>query len=813
MKIGTVHHVDIDKEMQSAYLNYAMSVIVSRALPDVRDGLKPVHRRILYAMHDMGLQASKPYKKSARIVGEVLGKYHPHGDAAVYDAMARMAQDFSMRLPLVDGQGNFGSIDGDRPAAMRYTEARLTPLAQEMMTDIEQETVDFVDNFDGSLTEPHIVPTRLPNFLINGATGIAVGMATSVPPHNIDEVCNALIYMLDQQMQNSEVGLDDLLQFIKGPDFPTGGIIHRFGVNGRKQEQKVDQLNAAYALGRGRIIVQAKAHIEEMSRNRNRLVITELPYQTNKANLVEKIADLARDEKIEGIADLRDESDRQGMRLVIELTRNVEPKEVLKQLFKMTPLQSTFSINMLALVDGEPMLVSLKRALQLFVEHRQEVITRRSEHELHQAKERLHILEGLRVALANLQEVVQLIIKSRNVDSAKNNLIKRFKLTDVQATAILNIPLRRLAALERKKIETEYKDLLKRIKYLEDLLQSPNKILQIIKEELKDLKTTYSSPRQTTIFDKPVNGEVITARDLMPDEAVVVAISRQGMICRWPIEDYLKPARTRHADPLKVALTAHTQDTLCLLTEQGQTLLLPMHQIPPGTAPGEGIPISELLHTPLDSSIVSAIALPKTVETGYLFLVSQQGRVKRVTLTDIQATRGRSATVMGLDKNDKLVTGFITPGEDEVMLISKMGQTIRFAEHEVRAMGLTAAGVWGIKLSRNDSVVAAGLVNPEADLLVVTQKGYGKRTSLSEYTTQNRYRQGATTIAFAEDGDGVATAVIALPTARVLFISNQRHSKLSYIRSLLRAPRLHTGEPLMAVRGRDRIADVVVWSG
>ncbi|MDX1521427.1 MAG: DNA gyrase subunit A, partial [Anaerolineae bacterium] len=433
MEVGVVRSVDIEQQMQEAYLDYAMSVIVSRALPDVRDGLKPVHRRILYAMHDMGLRANQPYKKSARIVGEVLGKYHPHGDVAVYDAMARMAQDFSMRVPLVDGQGNFGSIDGDPPAAMRYTEARMSEISTEILADIERNTVDFTENFDGSLVEPRVLPTRVPNFLVNGAAGIAVGMATSVPPHNLGEVCDALIFMLDRLAKNKEVTVDDLLNFIKGPDFPTGGIIYRFSNRGKSSDETDDLLGSAYAVGRGRVTVQAKVHVEEMSRNRNRLVITELPYQTNKANLTEKIAELARDGKIEGITDLRDESDRQGMRLVVELTRTVEPSKVLKQLFKMTSLQSTFSINMLALVDGEPRLLPLKRALQLFIEHRQEIITRRSQYELEQAKQRAHILEGLRTALDNLDLVIGIIRKSRTTDSARANLRKALKLSEIQA--------------------------------------------------------------------------------------------------------------------------------------------------------------------------------------------------------------------------------------------------------------------------------------------------------------------------------------------------------------------------------------------
>jgi len=810
----SIQQVDIEQQLQKSYLDYAMSVIVSRALPDVRDGLKPVHRRILYAMYDMGLQSNQSYKKSARIVGEVLGKYHPHGDIAVYDAMARMAQDFSMRQPLIDGQGNFGSVDGDRPAAMRYTEARLTKISNEIMLDIESDTVDFVPNFDGSLVEPSLVPTRFPNFLVNGATGIAVGMATSVPPHNLDEVCNALIFMLKQQLNQQEVTLDDLLKFIHGPDFPTAGIIHRYSNQGRKGEAATDQLASAYALGRGRITVQAKVYIEEMSRNRHRLVVTELPYQTNKANLVERIADLVRDGKIEGIADLRDESDRQGMRMVIELTRMVEPKAVLKQLFKLTPMQSTFSINMLALVDGEPVVVTLRRALQLFIEHRQEIITRRSQHELNKAKQRLHILEGLRIALAHLTKIVQTIINSASAEDARTQLCQKFKLTEIQATAILDIPLRRLASLERQKIETEYQELLARVTQLETLLVSPEQILQLIIEELTELKANYSSPRLTTIMTEPLGeDQIITAEDLIPEEAVVVAISRNGRICRWAAADNLQPARQRQDDPLQLAIAAHTRDTICLLTERGQAILLPMHQIPIGNAPGEGANIVEMVAGTLDP-IMAGFTLPSAEawengHGGYLFLVSRQGRVKRVALSDLLEVRGNETLVMGLDDNDTLLTGFLTPGEGEVMLVTQLGQAIRFAEEEVRPMGLSAAGVWGIKLTGQDKLVGAGMVMPESQLLVVTRLGWGKCTPLSDYSKQARYGQGVPTIGLTEPKDGVMGAAIVQPTDRVMFVSKQRHNKTSYAKSLPQGPRFHQGEAVMSLSGRDELVQLV----
>jgi len=810
MEVGIVRQVDIDQQMQEAYLDYAMSVIVSRALPDVRDGLKPVHRRILYAMYDMGLRPDQSYKKSARIVGEVLGKYHPHGDMAVYEAMVRMAQDFSMRAPLIDGQGNFGSVDGDPPAAMRYTEARLAALAIEMMVDLEKDTVDFTDNFDDSLVEPTVIPAKAPNLLVNGASGIAVGMATSVPPHNLGEVCDALVFMIDQQLKNKEVTLDHLLKFIKGPDFPTGGITYRYARSNESGEDSDDLIKSAYAVGRGRLTVQAKAHIEEMSRNRHRLVITELPYQTNKANLIEKIADLARDGKLEGLTDLRDESDRQGMRLVIELTRTVEPNEVLKQLFKMTPLQSTFSINMLALVDGEPRLLPLRRSLQFFIEHRQTIITRRTRYELNQAKNRAHILEGLRIALANLDEVIDTIRKSRSVDTAKKNLRQQFKLSEIQVAAILDMPLRRLAALERQKIETEYKELLKQIKYLEGLLKTPKKILEVIKDDLKELKATYSTPRRTLIIEQGASDKkLMTAGELVPEEEVIVAVSQSGRVCRWPNKAELKPGQGRQKDPLVVAVPASTRDMLYLFTAQGQAVIIPMHQVPPGAAPGDGPSLTEF-NVASTQPVVAGLTLPNSDEhAGYLFLVSRLGRVKRITLNDLAAVRGDGAVVMGLDKGDALLTAFATEGKGEVILTSAQGQGIRFAEEEVRPMGLPAAGVFGMKLADKDELVGAGPVKPRGDVLIVTQNGDAKRTSLSDYPTQGRYGQGVVAIKLAKDSGPVAVATTANVSDRVMLIAKNGNNKTVYAKSISKIGRNQKGKAFMSIRGRNEIARLV----
>ncbi len=809
MEVGTVRRVDIDQQMQEAYLDYAMSVIVARALPDVRDGLKPVHRRILYAMHDMGVRANLPYKKSARIVGEVLGKYHPHGDAAVYEAMVRMAQDFSMRAMLIDGQGNFGSVDGDPPAAMRYTEARLATVADEIMADIDKDTVEFVDNFDGSLTEPTVLPARLPNFLINGAAGIAVGMATSVPPHNLGEVCDALIFMLDGLSKNKEISIDDLMTFIKGPDFPTGGIVYRYA-DSKSPAEDNDLLKSAYAVGRGRITVQAKVHVEEMSRNRHRLVVTELPYQTNKASLVEKIADLAREGKIDGLADLRDESDRQGMRLVIELTRTAEPMTVLKQLLKMTPLQSTFSINMLALVDGEPRLLSLKRSLQLFIEHRQTIITRRSSYELKRARERAHILDGLRVALTNLDEVIQTIRSSQSVETALTNLRRKFKLSEVQARAILDMPLRRLAALERKKIESEYQDLLKRIAELEDLLKTPYKILEAIKAELVELKTRYDSPRRTTIIDRPADSNrPVTAGDLVPEEAVIIGVSQAGRVCRWSQTEGLEPGRAWQEDPLVVAVPAHTRDTLYLLTANGRAVILPMHRIPAGSDPEDCVKLAEFSRDA--GLVVAGLVLREGAEPeGYLCLVSRQGRIKRVTLSDLAAVRGHEATVMGLEAGDTLLTAFATPGQGELILVTAGGQAIRFAEEEVRPMGLPAAGVLGIKLGPGDSVVGAGPVEPKGYLLLVSRLGLGKRTDLEQYPRQGRYGQGVIAMPMAGDKDTLVAAVVGGSRDRLLLVSRKGNNKLILVKTVPEMARTTRGKALIAIRGRDEVSHWVL---
>jgi DNA gyrase subunit A len=599
MEIGLVKQIDIENEMRSSYLSYAMSVIVARALPDARDGLKPVQRRILYAMYDMGLRPDTPFKKSARVVGEVLGKYHPHGDQSVYDAMVRMAQDFSMRAMLVNGQGNFGSIDGDPAAAMRYTEARMSQMGYDMLGDIQKNTVDFTSNFDDSLTEPSVLPATIPNLLVNGSSGIAVGMATSIPPHNLGEVVLALNYMLDRWDKLDQIGVADLMEFIKGPDFPTGGSIFRY----RDESNETDALSHAYATGRGRVIVRAKAHVERMGRNKSRIVITELPYQTNKTNLLGRIADLHREGKIEGLTDLRDESDRNGMRIVLETTRNVEPEGVLAELFRLTPMQATFSISLLALVDDQPRVLTLKQALRVYLEHRLEVVRRRSEYDLNKAQNRAHILEGLMKALDNLDEVIEIIRHSRTVETARSNLISKFKFSELQATAILDMQLRRLAGLERKKIQDEHKERLMRDQ---------------IKSELLEVAQRFGDKRRSQIVNNVENG-VLSSTGLLPDEQVWILISEQGTIGRVGGKGTPTIARKPPESPAAI-IAANTRDTLYLITAGGRAVGVPVHRIPETEEMGRGAPWSDLTPLGRTDRLAAAFRLPTDDEReGYLF--------------------------------------------------------------------------------------------------------------------------------------------------------------------------------------------------
>ncbi len=811
MDIGTVQSADIDEQMRSAYLDYAMSVIVARALPDARDGLKPVHRRILYAMHDMGMRSNAPYKKSARIVGEVLGKYHPHGDQAVYFAMARMAQDFSMRYPLVDGQGNFGSIDGDSPAAMRYTEARLNKMAEEMLADIEKDTVDFGENFDGSLEEPSVLPSRLPNLLLNGSSGIAVGMATNIPSHNLGELVNALNYLIDHYDTIDDVSLDDLLNFIPGPDFPTGGVI--VGSEGIRQ---------AYATGRGRIIVRGLAHIEETSGSRYRIVITEIPYQLNKTTLIERIADLARSGKIAAISDLRDESDRRGMSIIIELKRGSQPRKVLNQLYKFTPLQSTFGTQLLALVNGEPRLLTLKRALQIYIEHRLEVITRRTQFELEKARARAHILEGLLIALANLDAVIQTIRQSPDVETAKERLISKFELSALQAQAILDMQLRRLAALERQKIEDEHRELKEHIEYLEDLLANPKKMLAIIQKDLTEVTENFGDERRTQIAAN-ASGD-LNDEDLVTDEAVLISITQRGYIKRVSAETYkaqrrggkgVKGHTTRDEDEVIMLLPARTLDTILFFSDRGKVYSEKAYQIPDASRTARGIPVVNILTLEPNETVTAAVPVPNFDEASYCTMATRNGRIKRVILSDFSSVRPSGLIAMGLAEGDSLGWVRLTQGNDDILIITEKGQALRFSEKLVRAMGRPAAGVIGIKTHGKDKVVGMEIVEPGGDLLVVTTKGYGKRTSLVEYKPKGRATMGNLTLdkyAISEVGKIAVARVVQGAEDFITLISSHGIVMRTDANSIAKLGRATRGVRVMHLQEGDAVATMARFS-
>ncbi|MCS6845521.1 MAG: DNA gyrase subunit A [Caldilineales bacterium] len=740
--IGAVRYVNIEQQMREAYLDYAMSVIVSRALPDARDGLKPVQRRILYAMHDMGLRPTAPYRKSARIVGEVLGKYHPHGDSAVYDAMARMAQDFSLRYPLVDGQGNFGSVDGDSPAAMRYTEARLARIAETLLQDIDADTVDWTDNFDGSLKEPTVLPAVLPNLLVNGASGIAVGMATNIPPHNLGEVADAIAYTVDNWDRLEQIELDELMRFVPGPDFPTGGVI--LGTDG---------LRSAYATGKGHIQLRAVAQIEETRGGRFQIVVTEIPYQLNKTNLIERIAELAREGRLDTISDLRDESDRNGMRIVIELKRGAAPRQTLNRLFKYTPLQSTFAINLLALVNGEPRLLSLKKALYIYIEHRLEVITRRSRFELAQARQRAHILEGLRIALQFLDEVIQLIRQAESADAARAGLIARFGLSEAQAQAILDLQLRRLAALEQAKIEEEYAQVMARIAYLEDLLSDEHKILALVKQDALELKERFADPRRTRISLEAA-GEM-REEDLTPNQPVLITISQNNYIKRTPARQFRAQGRggrgvigmtTRDEDEIAHLYFAHTHDTVLFFTNQGRVYSTRVWNLPEAARTARGLPLVNVLNLGPRETVTAMVVANGDDSARYISLLTTQGRIKRLELEEFASVRPSGIIAMNLEDGDELGWARLSSGNDEFIIVTAGGMALRFHEEEVRPMGRTAAGVMAIKLRADDRVTGFDVVTPDSDLLVVTAKGWGKRTPLAEYPAKGRYTQGVHTV-------------------------------------------------------------------
>ena len=804
MEIGTVKQINIDDEMRESYLSYAMSVIVSRALPDARDGLKPVQRRILYAMHDMGLRPDTSFKKSARVVGEVLGKYHPHGDQSVYDAMVRMAQDFSMRYPLVDGQGNFGSLDGDAAAAMRYTEARMSLMGYDLLEDIDKNTVGFAPNFDDSLQEATFLPATIPNLLVNGSSGIAVGMATSIPPHNLGEVLDALIYMLDNWKKLDDVSVADLMGFIKGPDFPTGGLVFRY----KGAENETDAIAAAYATGRGRVTVRAKAHVEQMGRNKSRIVISELPYQANKTNLLGRIADLHRDGKIEGLTDLRDESDRNGMRIILETTRNVEPEDVLADLFRLTPMQSTFSISLLALVNGEPRVLTLKQALRVYLDHRLEVVRRRSEHDLAKARDRAHILEGLLVALDNMDAVIDTIRRSRTVETARANLRRSFKLTEMQARAILDMQLRRLAGLERRKIQDEYKEKLRLIKYLERLLSRPEMVRDVIKEELGAIREKYADARRTQIVDAS-QSKMITESDLLPDEQVWVLVSEKGTLARTTtarmIDIPLKPAEQPQA-----LLEANTQDVLYLFAADGRAVSLPVYQLPQAREMGQGTHWADLTALSRRDHLAAASIRPSSLSEGYLFLTTLAGMVKRVRLEDLPGITTDPFTVMGVADDDSLGWARLTSGQDEIVLATAAGQLIRFREDQVRSMGLAAAGVMGIKLADEaDGLVAMDVAQPDGFVWSITDNGLAKATAMREYPTQGRYGQGVINMRLPRNASEVVAVVVGNEKTQLLVTTAIGSTKKQILGKTQMGSRSIKPRPLWKIGPRNQITGAI----
>ena len=755
MEIGNVRLASIETEMRQSYLDYAMSVIVQRALPDARDGLKPVHRRVLYAMAEMGLRSNSRYRKSAGIVGEVLKSYHPHGDSAVYDTIVRMAQDFNLRYPLVDGQGNFGSIDGDGAAAMRYTEVRLTSIADELLADIDKQTVDFKPNYDGSAEEPTVLPARLPNLLINGAAGIAVGMATNIPPHNLNEICDAISLLID----NPDASLDDLMEIVKGPDFPTAGVI--LGREG---------IRSAYATGRGRVVIRAKAFVEESPRgNRFQIVVNELPYQVNKAALLERIAELVKDGKLDGISDLRDESDRTGMRAVIELKRDAQPMKVLNSLFKHTALQTTFGVNMLALVENgtQPRVLTLKRALQEYVSHRQIVVTRRTEFELERARRRAHILEGLKIALDQIDAVIATIRRSRTTETARTNLMGEFKLSELQANAILDMRLARLAALERKKIEDELKEVRAEIKRLEAILADPKLVLAVIREDMAHLKAKYGDARRTEIRD---TSGAISEEDLIPEVDVLVTLTNRGYAKRSADDQFrtqhrggkgVTGVKMREEDGVQHLIHANTLDSLLIFTNRGRVYHIKVHELPDSGRTAKGLPIVNIVNMQPDESVTTLMPVKDFSSASYLFFTTRLGRVKRTALDQFRSVRSNGLIAIGLDAGDELAWVRTTDGESNVVLVTEGGQAIRFKESDARPMGRPAAGVIGIRLAPGDRVIASEVVKPGHDLLVMGARGLGKRSKVSQYRLIGRGGKGVTAMKLtAKTGKIVAAGMV-----------------------------------------------------
>ena len=754
---GNIRPIRIEEEIRRSFLDYAMSVIVSRALPDVRDGLKPVHRRILYAMQGMGLRPGSSYKKSAAVVGEVLGKYHPHGDSSVYDALVRMAQDFSMRHTLIDGQGNFGSVDDDPPAAMRYTEARLAPISEQLLLDIDRDTIDFADNYDGSQREPTVLPARVPNLLVNGASGIAVGMATNIPPHNLREVCDALDYLVD----NPEASTDELTNFVQGPDFPTAATI--MGREGIRQ---------AYHTGHGRIVVRAKAAFEDMDKSgRQRIVVTELPYQVNKASLVEKIAGLAKDKKIEGISEVRDESDRQGMRVVVELQRNASAGVVLNNLYQHTSMQNAFHVNMVALVEGQPRVMSLRSALERFIEFRRAVIRRRAEYDLARARERAHILEGLRVALDHLDEVIALIRASADAEAARGGLMREFGLTEAQAQAILDMQLRRLAALERERIENEYQELMRRIADLQELLANAARVLQVIKEETAELRKTFGNDRRTAISDEEARDQ--SQEELTPHADVVITLSDRGYVKRLPISLYrlqrrggkgVRGQETREGDAIQQLVVADTHDWLLFFTDKGRVYRKRVFEMREDSSrQTRGTPVQNIIEAinPQTETVTAVVAIPDPAADKFIFMATRKGKVKKMHLSKFVNTRSNGLAAFDLEKGDSFLTARLAEEGMTAVLISRNGKGSQFSlEAVTERQGRSTGGVRGMKLLDDDEVVAMEVVTPDARLLILSELGYGKRTAVDLFRTTGRNAQGVNAMKITEKTGPIAGAVV-----------------------------------------------------
>ncbi|NWF50326.1 MAG: DNA gyrase subunit A [Ignavibacteriaceae bacterium] len=795
-----VQPVTIEEEMKSSYIDYAMSVIVARALPDVRDGLKPVHRRVLFGMHELGLPHNRPYKKSARIVGEVLGKYHPHGDSAVYDTMVRMVQDFSLRYPLVDGQGNFGSIDGDSPAAMRYTEARLARIADEMLRDLDKNTVEFGTNFDESLQEPLVLPSYLPNLLVNGASGIAVGMATNIPPHNLNEVIDGLVHLIENPKSKPE----DLIKFVKAPDFPTGGII--YGYEGVRE---------AYLQGRGRIVIRAKANIETLKNDRENIVITEIPYQVNKSALIEKIADLVREGKINDISNIRDESDRDGLRLVIELKRDAQPTIVLNQLFKHTQMQVTFGVIMLALVHGVPKVLNLQEMMQHFLDHRMDVLVRRTKFELDAAEKRAHILEGYIIALDNIDAVIETIKKSKDVETAKVNLMKKFKLSEVQAKAILDMRLQRLTGLERKKIEDEYKETIKLIERLRGILESEKKRKQIIKEELIQLKDKYGDERRTEIIK---DYKEFSLEDIIAEEDVVVTISHQGFIKRFPVSGYRRQGRggkgvtgagTKEDDFIEHMFVASTHQYILFFTDKGRCYWLKVHEIPEGGRTARGRSIINLLEKEKEENITAFVAVKEFRDDQYLIMVTEKGTVKKTVLSAYGNVRKGGINAINLVDKDRLIEVKMTDGKNDIVIGTRNGFAIRFNEKDVRDMGRTATGVRGVRIGKGDRVVGLLVIrHPQTSVLVVTEKGFGKRSDINDYRITRRGGKGVITVKTTDKVGKMIAMMEVVDKDELVIISTQGMVIRQSVKDIRVMGRNTQGVRVIRLNDGDSIADI-----